>query len=181
MVWFNAEPNVDPAFIVVVDESLPTKVDSVAAWAKAEASEASRFSGAPRNFAGICIPQVSAASAGKGRATLKLAKRSYVLQLVLQPLRFRKRNGCNAECIVTRSLPPACSPVNHFADFSPRIILLSECDPKKKSPPLTALMSHTQMKVFHTLRSGAGRIMGVVSRSTRTFPLNCLAIGLPHL
>ena len=35
----------------------------------------------------------------------------------LQPLRFRKRNGCNAECIVTRSLSPACSPVNHFEGF----------------------------------------------------------------
>jgi hypothetical protein len=36
-LWFNAEPNVDPAFIVVVDESPPNKADSAAAWAKAEA------------------------------------------------------------------------------------------------------------------------------------------------
>jgi hypothetical protein len=30
---------------------------------------------------------------------------------VLHPLRFQKHNGCNAEFIVTRSLPPA-GPVN---------------------------------------------------------------------
>jgi hypothetical protein len=42
MLWFNAEPNVDPAFIVVVDEIPPNKkVDSAAAWARAEASQAS--------------------------------------------------------------------------------------------------------------------------------------------
>ncbi len=50
MLWLNAEPNVDSAFIVVVDESPPNKVDSAAAWAKAEASQASRFSGAPRTL-----------------------------------------------------------------------------------------------------------------------------------
>jgi hypothetical protein len=41
MLWFNAEPNVDPAFLVVVDETPPDKVDSAAAWARAEASQAS--------------------------------------------------------------------------------------------------------------------------------------------
>jgi hypothetical protein len=30
---------------------------------------------------------------------------------VLQPLRFRKRNGCNAECIVTRSCPAEQPPI----------------------------------------------------------------------
>jgi hypothetical protein len=69
MLWLDAEPNVDPAFIVVVDESPPNKVDSAAAWAKAEESQASRFSGAPPELCRNLHPRVSAMSASKGSLT----------------------------------------------------------------------------------------------------------------
>jgi hypothetical protein len=41
-----------------------------------------------------------------------LARR--VHDLYFQPLRLAMRNGCNAECIVTRSLPPACRASRSF-------------------------------------------------------------------
>ena len=66
MLWLTAKPNVDPAFIVVVDESPPNKVDSAAAWAKAKASQASPDFLVRPGTLPESAPQVSAMSAGKG-------------------------------------------------------------------------------------------------------------------
>jgi hypothetical protein len=41
-----------------------------------------------------------------------LARR--VHDMYFQPLRIARRNGCNAVCIVTRSLPPACRASRSF-------------------------------------------------------------------
>jgi hypothetical protein len=40
LVWFNAEFNCDPNLTVAVAEAPPSKTDSAAAWAKAEAGRA---------------------------------------------------------------------------------------------------------------------------------------------
>jgi hypothetical protein len=82
MLWLTAKPNVDPAFIVVVDESAPNKVDSAAAWAKAGRSQPSQFSGAPpelcRNLHPRCQRCQLARVAVKGSLT-QLTVRSTLL------------------------------------------------------------------------------------------------------
>jgi hypothetical protein len=53
---------------------------------------------------------------GKLEAPTHLART--VHDLYFEPLRFRKRNGCNAERIVTQSFPQQALASNHFEGFS---------------------------------------------------------------
>jgi len=58
----------------------PTKWIPQLPWAKAEASQTSRFSGAPRNFAGICILRCQRCQTSKGSLT-QLRVRSTLLDM----------------------------------------------------------------------------------------------------